>query len=84
MGYELGRFPRLGDKGVSMTPHDDFLAGEPEILFVKDIARFLDIHPTTIRRRAWREKNDIPLRKVGGRLCCFKVEFVNWHRGTKI
>lgn len=69
---------------MSLQRGDEFLAGENEILFVADIARLLHISPTTLRRRVWREKNDIPLRKVGGRLCCFKVEFVGRVQGRKI
>ena len=52
-----------------------------EVMFVEDISRLFKISPTTIRRKGWREKTGIPLRKVGKRLCGMRVEIENWFKG---
>lgn len=53
---------------------------ENEILFVEDIARLFHISANTIRRKKWREKTGIPLRKVGKRLCGAKTEIDKWFK----
>ena len=63
---------------------DGFLDGENEILFVADIARLLDVSPTTVRRPAWRRDSGIPFRKVGKKLCFSRVELVNWWQGRTV
>lgn len=52
-----------------------------DILFVEDVARIFHISANTIRRKRWREKTGIPLRKVGKRLCVAKAEIENWFKG---
>jgi hypothetical protein len=54
---------------------------EGDILFVVDIARIFHISQNTIRRKKWREKTGIPLRKVGKQLCGAKTEIEKWFRG---
>ena len=53
---------------------------EDKILFVDDIARLFRISPNTIRRKKWREKAGIPLRKVGKRLSGTKSEIAKWFK----
>jgi len=54
---------------------------ETEILFVKDISKMFRISSNTLRRRLWRERTGIPLRKVGRQLCGTKTEIDKWFRG---
>lgn len=54
---------------------------EGEILFVEDIARLFHVSADTVRRREWRQKNGIPLRKVGKHLCGLKTEIDRWFKG---
>lgn len=54
---------------------------EGEILFVEDIARLFHISANTVRRRGWRQRNGIPLRRVGKKLCGLKTEIDRWFKG---
>ena len=54
---------------------------ENEILFVEDIVKIFHISANTIRRKRWREKTGIPLRKVGKKLCGTKAEIEKWFKG---
>ena len=54
---------------------------EDNMLFVKDIAELFHISPNTIRRKIWREKSGIPLRKVGKHLCGLRPEIERWFKG---
>lgn len=55
--------------------------GEGDILFIEDISRLFHIAPNTLRRKKWRQKSGIPLRKVGNKLCGLKFELEKWFRG---
>ena len=52
-----------------------------ELLFVEDIAKLFNVSEDTIRRKKWRQKNGIPLHRVGKRLCGLKEEIEEWFRG---
>lgn len=54
---------------------------EPGFLFIPDIAKLLKISANTLRRRSWRQKTGIPLRKVGKQLCSTRVEIDRWYKG---
>lgn len=54
---------------------------EGDILFSEDIARLFHISANTIRRKKWREKSGIPLRRVGKHLCGLKSELEKWFKG---
>jgi len=54
---------------------------ESDLLFIEDIARLFRVSKNTIRRRKWREKSGIPLRKVGKRLCGSRAEIESWFKG---
>lgn len=54
---------------------------EQDMLFVRDISKMFHISENTIRRKKWREKTGIPLRKVGKQLCGVKSEIEKWFRG---
>ncbi|NQU73482.1 MAG: excisionase [Candidatus Omnitrophica bacterium] len=54
---------------------------EGEVLFVEDIAQLFHISKNTIRRKTWREKSGIPLRKVGKHLCGLRPEIEKWFKG---
>lgn len=56
---------------------------EKDVLFVEDVARIFQIAPGTIRRRKWREKNGIPLRRIGKRLCSTRGEIEHWYKGMQ-
>jgi len=51
-----------------------------EYLFTEDIAQIFHISPNTIRRKKWQEKNGIPLKKVGRRLCGLRIDIEKWFR----
>ena len=53
---------------------------EDEYLFIEDIARMFHISPNTLRRKKWREKNGIPLKKVGRRRCGLRSEIERWFK----
>lgn len=55
--------------------------GEGDILFVDDIVKLFHISANTIRRRSWRQKTGIPLRKVGRQLCGLRSDVEKWFRG---
>lgn len=57
---------------------------EAEILFVNDISKMFRISANTLRRRRWRERSGIPLRKVGKQLCASKVDVERWFKGIKL
>jgi len=57
---------------------------EKDILFIKDIAKLLDVSPNTLRRKRWRDKTGIPLHKVGKKLCCLRGELEKWLKNTKV
>lgn len=52
-----------------------------DMLFVEDISRLFHISSNTLRRKAWRERTGIPLKKVGKKLCGLKSEIEHWFRG---
>lgn len=54
---------------------------EDSILFVPDIARMFKVSENTIRRRKWRERSGIPLRKVGKQLCGARSDIERWFKG---
>ena len=54
---------------------------EPGFLFIPDISKLLKISANTLRRRSWRQKTGIPLRKVGKQLCSTRVEIDRWYKG---
>lgn len=60
------------------------MPNENVILFAEDVAKIFGISVNTLRRKKWREKVGIPLRKVGKRLCGLKSEIENWFKGLKI
>ncbi len=51
-----------------------------ELMFVKDISKLFRISANTLRRRRWREKTGIPLRKVGRSLCGIRSDVEEWFR----
>ena len=53
---------------------------EDSILFVPDIARMFKVSENTIRRRKWRERSGIPLRKVGKQLCGTRSDIEHWFK----
>ena len=53
---------------------------ENEYLFIEEIARMFHISPNTLRRKKWRQKSGIPLRKVGKRLCGLRTEIERWFK----
>jgi hypothetical protein len=53
---------------------------EDNILFVGDVAKLFRISPNTIRRRKWRERSGIPLRKVGKQLCGSRSDIERWFK----
>ncbi len=57
---------------------------EKGILLIADIARLFSISPNTLRRKKWREKMRIPLRKVGKQLCASRIEIENWFKGIQV
>lgn len=54
---------------------------DDSILFVADIAKLFRISPNTLRRKKWRQKSGIPLRKVGRQLCGLRPEIERWFKG---
>ena len=56
------------------------MTGE-DLIFVEEIAQMFNISANTIRRKSWRRKTGIPLRKVGKRLCGTRKEIEKWFRG---
>ena len=54
---------------------------ETEFLFVDDVSRMFRISPNTLRRKEWRRKSGIPLRKVGKQLCGARTEIERWFQG---
>jgi len=54
-----------------------------DILFIKDIAVLFDISPTTLRRKKWRKRTQIPFHKIGKKLCCSRVEIETWFKAQK-
>lgn len=54
---------------------------DDSILFVVDIAKLFRISPNTLRRKKWRQKSGIPLRKVGRQLCGLRPEIERWFKG---
>ena len=51
---------------------------DSEILFVDDISKMFRISSNTLRRKEWRKKSGIPLKKVGKKLCGAKTEIDRW------
>lgn len=54
---------------------------ETDLLFVADISKLFRISENTIRRREWRKKSGIPLRKIGRQLCSSREELERWYKG---
>jgi hypothetical protein len=54
---------------------------EDNMLFVEDISRLFHISPNTLRRKAWRQRWGIPLKRVGKKLCGLRPEIERWFRG---
>lgn len=54
---------------------------EGEFLFISDIAKLFKISPNTLRRRSWRQRNGIPLKKIGRQLCGAKGDIDRWFKG---
>lgn len=54
---------------------------EDNIIFISDISKLFRISPNTLRRKKWRKKTGIPLRKVGKQLCGSRSEIEKWFRG---
>lgn len=49
-----------------------------DIMFSKDIAKMFGCSENTLRRREFRKKLGIPIKKVGKRLCCSRSELEKW------
>jgi len=54
---------------------------EGDIIFLPEISRMFNISQGTLRRKSWRQKSGIPLRKVGRRLCGLRPELEKWFKG---
>lgn len=51
-----------------------------EMLLCEDIARLLHISANTVRRREWRMRTGIPMRRIGKRLYAMRSEVEKWIR----
>lgn len=52
-----------------------------ELIFPDSISKMFHVSKKTLYRKAWRVKNGMPLRKVGGRLCASRHEIEKWFKG---
>lgn len=53
-----------------MTKHD--------VLFLPEVSEIVGVSENTLRRKAWREKTGIPIRRKGKRLYAIRRELFAW------
>lgn len=51
-----------------------------DLLFIDDVHKLIRVSKNTIRRKKWREKTGIPMRKIGNKLCGYKQDVITWIR----
>ena len=51
---------------------------ENDRMTLEEISKILHISVNTLQRRAWRTRTGCPLKKIGGNLVAYRLQFNEW------